>query len=234
MQCSKSLRRDNRRTATCHRPHLSSYNGLPLVHWGDSMTLPTRRIRLAAVCCGIAGLATQADAQQAAPLALSYGLEARAEAAKPAPSLVTRCTGVTWMAALNACGRELLARIAPVGEVITRAVVTSSDAPPTGWMVMGIAPAEPAATRSDFDLPALGATGAPAESRYVRSAGGREALIGSSRTADLLLRLGSKHRFKNNEEGGWDMYRFNDTGYQTHLQTNGHKALGVELLVPFQ
>ena len=197
------------------------------------MSFGLKTIRLAAVCCGV--LATQAYAQQSAPLALSYGLEARAETAKPAPSAVTRCTGVTWMAAINACGRELLARIAPVGEALTKAVVSSSDVPPTGWMVMGIAPAEPSPARSDSaDLPALGATGGTPEPRYVRSAGGREALIGSSRTADLLLRVGSRNRIRNNEEGGWDMYRFQDNGYQTHLQNNGHKALGVELLVPFQ
>src|SRR5687768_16294735 len=126
------------------------------------MTFPTRTIRLAAVCCGLAGLlATHAYAQQSAPLALSYGLEARAEGAKPAPTLVTRCTGFNWMAAVNACGRELLARIAPAGEAITRAVVSSSDTPPAGWMVMGVAPAEPTAARSDSasEPQALGATG---------------------------------------------------------------------------
>ena len=199
------------------------------------MTFRTKTIRLAAVCCGVAGvLATHAYAQQSAPLALSYGLEARGEAAKPAPALVTRCTGFNWMAAVNACGRELLSRIAPAGEAISRAVVSSSDTPPAGWMVMGVAPAEPAPARSDSEPLALGATSAAAESRYVRSAGGRETLIGSSRTADLLLRVGSRTRIKNNEESGWDTSRFNDTGYQTHLQNNGHKALGVELHVPFQ
>jgi hypothetical protein len=90
---------------------------------------------------------------------------------------------------------------------------------------------ENVAVRAD-ELPALGG-GAP-EQRYLRSAGGRDALIGSSRTADLLLKFGSKHRLRSSEEGGWDWYRFTDTTYQTHLQNNGHKALGVELLVPFQ
>ena len=50
---------------------------------------------------------------------------------------------------------------------------------------------------------------------------------GSSRSADLSLRIGSKHRFKNEES-------FTDTVYQNHVSNNGHKAVGVELLVPFQ
>ena len=62
------------------------------------------------------------------------------------------------------------------------------------------------------------------------SAGGREALIGSTRTADILFRLGSKYRANAND----DAYKFTDANYESHVQNNGHKAVRVELLVPFQ
>lgn len=186
---------------------------------------------------GAAALAASASLMAAAPLcaqqslSLSYKLDVRAEAAQPVAA-VNRCAGFHW-ASLAGCGRDLLARIAPLAERAVRAVSPSTD----GAVIVdatgstSAASVENVAMRGD-DLPMLGG-GAP-EQRYVRAAGGREALIGSSRTADLLLKFGSKHRLRSSEEGGWDWYRFNDTTYQTHLQNNGHKALGVELLVPFQ
>lgn len=164
-------------------------------------------------------------------LSLSYKLDVRTDTAPPVPA-VNRCAGFQW-ASLAGCGRDLLAKIGPLAERAVKAVSFSRDGAITADATgsTSAAPAESVAMRAD-ELPTLGG-GAP-EQRYVRAAGGREALIGSSRTADLLLKFGSKHRLRSSEEGGWDWYRFNDTTYQTHLQNNGHKALGVELLVPFQ
>lgn len=168
-------------------------------------------------------------------LALSYKLDVRGEGVEQPASQLNRCTGFSWVASIGACGRELLARLALVTERIAHGVPAESDGavaavPATGSSPVGDAPSRRAEAAPE--LPMLG--GAAAETRYLRSAGGRDALIGSSRTADLLLRFGSKHRFRSNDEGGWDWYRFNDTAYQNHLENKGHKAVGVELLVPFQ
>lgn len=129
---------------------------------------------------------------------------------------MNRCAGFNWMSSIGACGRELFARITP------------PRAPDGVYSKVSFEPAEVAAVP---DLPALG--GYTPEPR-IRSAAGREALIGSTRSADLMLRLGSKYRFKGAEDGGWDIYKFTDMRYENHVQNNGHKAVGVELLVPFQ
>lgn len=193
------------------------------------ITIPQR------ISHGAAALAVSSSMLAASPLyaqqslSLSYKLDVRTETAQPAPS-VNRCAGFHWTS-LAGCGRDLLAKIAPLAERAVRAVSPSADGAPDATGSTSAAPVENVATRAD-DLPTLGG-GAPAQ-RYVRAAGGREALLGSSRSADLQLKFGSKHRLRSSEEGGWDWYRFSDTTYQTHLQNNGHKALGVELLVPFQ
>lgn len=186
---------------------------------------------------GAAALAVSSFVLAASPLyaqqslSLSYKLDVRTDTAPPVPA-VNRCAGFQW-ASLAGCGRDLLAKIGPLAERAVKAVSLSRDGAITADATgsTSAAPAENVAMRAD-ELPTLG--GGVPEQRYVRAAGGREALIGSSRTADLLLKFGSKHRLRSSEEGGWDWYRFNDTTYQTHLQNNGHKALGVELLVPFQ
>jgi hypothetical protein len=125
----------------------------------------------------------------------------------------------------------LLARIAPITERVTKALpfVGSAAAPSESAVPATFAPAE--TTAKAEELPTL--LPPPAEARAVRT-GNRESVISSSRTADLLLRFGSSHRFKANDESASEWSRFSDTTYQTHLQNNGHKALGLELLVPFQ
>jgi len=186
---------------------------------------------------GAAALAVSSSLIVAGPLyaqqslSLSYQLDVRAETARPAPT-VNRCAGFHW-ASLAGCGRDFLTKINPLAPREVRAVSLSTDSTVSSDATgsTSASPVENVAVRAD-DLPLLG--GSAAEQRYIRSAGGREALIGSSRSADLLLKFGSKHRLRSSEEGGWDWYRFNDTTYQTHLQNNGHKALGVELMVPFQ
>jgi hypothetical protein len=150
-------------------------------------------------------------------LALTYKIDARPSAAEHAPVTMNRCAGFNWMSSIGACGRELLTRVTPqrVADGIS-ARMNAFD------------PTEVAAVP---DLPSLG--GHAPEAR-ARSAAGRETLLGSTRSADLLLRLGSKNRSKGTEDSGWDMHKFTDMKYETHVQNNGHKALGVELFVPFQ
>jgi hypothetical protein len=149
-------------------------------------------------------------------LALSYKLDPHAEALPQAPSPVSRCAGLNWVTSIGACGRELFSRVAPTRSA-DGVYARSNSYEPTE---VAVAP----------DLPSLGAQ--PAEPR-VRSVGAREPLIGSSRTADLMLRLGSKYR-RALEESGWNAYKFTDMNYESHVLNNGHKAVGVELLVPFQ
>ena len=148
-------------------------------------------------------------------LALTYKLvDARPDTTQQAPTAMNRCAGFNWMISIGACGRELLTRIAPArgteGYYSAATVIESVATAP--------------------DLPSLGTS--VAEPR-VRSVGGREAVIGSTRSADVLLRLGSQYRLKGNEEG-MNAYKFTDANYESHVQNNGHKAVGVELLVPFQ
>lgn len=173
--------------------------------------LKTKICCYAAAFAGLSVAATSAHAQ----LAMSYRLDVRPETAQHVPAVVNRCAGFNWMSSVGACGRELLVRIAP-GERSDRGATFESGEVATG-----------------AELPTLGTPSS--EPRLLRSAGGREALIGSSKTADLLFRFGSKFRTKSSEEGGWERwYRFRDTTYDNYVEANGHKAVGVELLVPFQ
>jgi len=165
------------------------------------------------------------------PLSLSYNLDVKADGVQTVAPQVSRCAGFNW-AALAGCGRELLSRITLPTE---RRVGTVPPAPDDAASREAAAPAptvlaDSAVTRADE--PVIPVTAA-VEARSARAFAAREALSGSSRTADLQLRFGSKHRFKGTEESGADWYRFTDTTYQTHIQNNGHKALGVELHVPF-
>ena len=168
----------------------------------------------AALCAAVSCVAVSASAQS---LALTYKLDARPDTPQQAPASLNHCAGFNWMTSIGACGRELFARIAPP---------RGSD----GAYFSGTA-LEPVEVAAVPDLPSLGT---PSVEPRIRRAGGREALIGSTRTADLLFRLGSKYRLKGGEDSGWDVYKFTDANYESHVQNNGHKAVGVELLVPFQ
>ena len=115
---------------------------------------------------------------------------------------------------VNPCAGFNWAALAGCGRELLARIAPARERP-----VGSVPAADDAASREA----AASAPPAPAESVPLRS-----------RAADLMLRLGSKHRFKATEDSGAEWYRFSDTTYQTHLQNNGHKALGVELLVPFQ
>lgn len=166
-------------------------------------------------CLGVAfaamlTIATPAHAQ----LALSYKLDVGTPRAEQPEVVVSPCAGLNWMTSIGACGRELLARVAHAGRPDNLAVF------------------EPAPGSAQSELPDLGRP--EREPRFLRSAGGKEALVANSKTADFLLRIGSKFRLRGADEGGWEWYRFSDVNYDNHVKVNGHKSVGVELLVPFQ
>lgn len=149
-----------------------------------------------------------------AQLALSYKLEMGSPRVVQADTAVSACAGFNWLASIGNCGRELFTRIAQNPKPENLAVY------------------EPVPVAGQTELPELGQP--EFMPRLLRAAGGREALLANSRTADLLLRVGSKFRLRGSDEGGWEWYRFTDTTYDNYVKSNGHKALGVELLVPFQ
>ena len=166
--------------------------------------------------------------EQKRPLAMTYQiLGIKAETAKPAPMAENRCAALTWVASIGACGRDLLAKILPRTERASSNSEESAAAPEAA--IERRVAADPGLPRSDVvatvQLPTLGSAEQP---RAARPSSTRDALLGSNRSADLLLRVGSKHRYSPNDES------FTDANYQAHMQNNAHKALGVELLVPFQ
>jgi hypothetical protein len=55
----------------------------------------------------------------------------------------------------------------------------------------------------------------------------------AGRAPDVSLRFGSQNRLRVLEESR-EAARFTDMGYESHVQSNAHKAVGIELLVPFQ
>lgn len=170
--------------------------------------------------------------EQKRPLAMTYQiLGIRAETAKPAPTAENRCAALTWVASIGACGRDLLAKILPRTERAARQPenegeqsASASDTAVATERRVAASPAPRSDVVATVELPALGSV----EPRAARAAPASDALLGSNRSADLLLRVGSKHRYNANDE------RFTDANYQAHVQNNSHKTLGVELLVPFQ
>jgi hypothetical protein len=169
---------------------------------------PKKICGLAAALAALLAVATSTHAQ----LAMSYKLDVRTQRAEQPHVVVNRCAGLNWMTSIGACGREVLSKIAHAAR---------SDSAPSF---------EAAPTTAE--LPELGTPErAP---RLLRSGGGREGLLASSKTADLLLRVGSKLSPRGKDEGGLEWYRFTDTTYENHVKNNGHKAVGVELLLPFQ
>lgn len=171
---------------------------------------PRKICGLAAALAALLAVATSTHAQ----LAMSYKLDVRTQRAEQPRVVVNRCAGLNWMTSIGACGREVLSKIAHAARSDSAASFEAAPVPTTGG------------------LPELGTPErAP---RLLRSGGGREGLLASSKTADLLLRVGSKLRLRGNDEGGLEWYRFTDTTYENHVKNNGHKAVGVELFLPFQ
>ena len=160
-------------------------------------------------------LAPSAGAQG---LALDYKLNVNSESAQPRAMSSNRCAGLNWLTSLGACGRDLLMRISSAARTEAEGP-SAADSPPT------FEPALPNA-----ELPNLGV---PLAEPVLRSGGGKEALVGNSKAVDVLFRFGSKYRLRSADEG-WEWYRFTDYAYENRRSNSLHKAVGVELLVPFQ
>ena len=191
-----------------------------------------RLLSLAALTACLSVSAPALSEGEKRPLSMSYQiLGIKSETAKPAPVPANRCGALTWLSSIGACGRDLLAKIAPSAERHPPALASegedSTAAADSGAATDRRVAVDAGLSRTDvvatIQLPALSP-----EDHAVRAAPAREALSGTSRSADLLLRVGSNHRVNPND------VTFTDANYQAHVQNNGHKALGVELLLPFQ
>jgi hypothetical protein len=186
-----------------------------------------RNTAFAATCAALlVALAAPAGAQS---LALSYGLDA-ANAPQPARavSLIDRCSGLTWAAAVAAACSALHAFTARMTSSATAdaPAPVSADAAPAPRRVRvagGYSAADAPPPR--FELPTLGS---PAEARVLRAASGDDA-----GGIDFNLRFGSRYR-GTPSNNGFDVYKFSDVTAENRMQTNGVRNVGVELLVPFR
>lgn len=196
-----------------------------------------RRYRPRAASIGAVLLAALSPVAGAQSLSLSYGLDpsSASEAPKPAP-FVNRCSGLTWAVTLAAsCVADITtARVASAvaslrHEAAPPPAATADAAATRRVAVVGAYSADEASPRR-YELPTLGS---PSESRVIRATGGRDDYIGSARNVDLNLRFGSKYRMRQGDEG-WEVYKYSDVTAENRLPSSGVKAVGVELLVPFQ
>jgi hypothetical protein len=197
------------------------------------MGISARQTSFAAVLFASCGLLPAVGWAQA--LALSYNLNTTPHQAYPPVSLLDRCGGgLQWIMPLaGPCN------IHPPSS--TFAYHVSADSYSVGNTHQAVSKVEtrdsrnavrrdsPEATAPAESLPLLGST---ADTRFLRMAGGKDALTGNVKTVDLMFRFGPKYRVRSSEEG-WEIYKFTDVVHENRITTNA-KALGVELLFPFQ
>ena len=165
------------------------------------------RVACSALVIGVSCVTVPAGAQS---LALSYDLGVRADLVARVALPADQCSGSDWLNAIALCARDREA-----------AALSSPED-------------NAAASARGSRRVSVGATGqAPAATIPQGLQAGEDPLDGRRRTADVSLRLGSKNRLLSPEENR-DVGRFVDTPYERYLQNNAHKAIGLELLVPFQ
>jgi hypothetical protein len=190
--------------------------------------------------CSTAALAASCTvfcaAAGAQSLAMSYNLDpVSADAPQKAPSLVDRCAGLTWATSLAArCNSGPFALLPPAPPAASvEAVPAVAEATDSAQRKADFAEnvAAGGETFSGFSLPILGSAGTDA--RLLRAASANEVPAESGKTLDLLFRFASKYRLSNTEEG-WAVTRFKDVTSENRTQASGVKAVGVELLFPFQ
>jgi hypothetical protein len=171
-------------------------------------------LRVAAVssCFFVAPVAAQS-------LALSYTLEARNVVA-PRFVDVSACTANNWLTSIVGCGRELISVIAAVPESglnpTSAGHSTDASALPSGARLLDAGYTQQGLHRTDGPSDAATRT------------------AGFSRTADLMLRFGRPGARMAEEPSGRDLPRFIDANYETHVQSNAHKNIGIELLLPLR
>ena len=152
-------------------------------------------------------------------LALSYTLEARNVVA-PRSAHVSSCTANNWFTSIVGCGRELISLIAAAQE---SALNPTSAGHSTDGLTM---PSGARLLGAGYTQQGLHRTEGPSEAA-TRTAG-------FSRTAYLMLRFGRPGVRTAEESTGRDLPRFIDANYETHVQSNAHKNIGIELLLPLR
>jgi hypothetical protein len=161
-----------------------------------------------ALVIGVNWATVPVDAQS---LVLSYDLGVRRDVVERVALPADQCSGSDWLNAIASCARD--------GE----AAALSSPEDSAAASTRGI---------RRVTVGAIGQATAAAIPHQALQAG-EDALDGRRRTADVSLRFGSKNRLLSPEENR-DMARFVDAPYESYLHSNAHKAIGLELLVPFQ
>lgn len=197
------------------------------------MSISARQTCFAAVLFASCGLLPAVGWAQA--LALSYNLNTTPHQAYPPVSLLDRCGGLQWIMPLaGTCN------IHPPSSTFAYPATAASYFVGTTHEAVskvekkdssnGVRRVSPEATSAPAEsLPLLGSA---TDTRFLRIAGGKDALMGNAKTVDLMFRFGPKYRLRSSEEG-WEIYKFTDVAQENRATTNA-KALGVELLFPFQ
>jgi len=199
------------------------------------------KIKVTSLCgAAIVGVCTSlaCGAAIAQNLALTYQLEPKTDLAPQAPRMIDRCFGSTWAASFGVgCGTPTADATVPLpGE---SEPLLSANKPAASTEVL------PSEATGNQRRDSAESVGGPAdaysvlpvlrsptpETGPVRIAGSKEALLGNSKTVDLMFRFGTKYRLRTGDEG-WDVYKFSDAAYENRVQNN-QKAVGVELLFPF-
>lgn len=187
-------------------------------HWGAVLAAAA-----VPLLTGIAPAAAQS-------LALTYALgesgpvPARAGVAIP-------CLGPGWQMSPEGCRRELRARFTAL---LPGALPAEKGMPPLEPETAPV-PGEAAATGElrvqPAWRPAPTLPGLPIAAEPGPQAAGASGSRGGA--GELVFRVGNSLRAFEREEAGAGGSRFTDLRYEAHRQSKGHKALGVELFVPF-
>jgi hypothetical protein len=164
------------------------------------------KLACTALMIGVSWAAMPARAQS---LALSYDMDVRRETVERVTLPNYQCSGSDWLSLIASCTRDREALSSPEESATAQA--------------------------SGIRRVTVGAAGhaAPAAIPHQALQTADDASDLRRRAADVSLRIGSKNRPIPTDESR-DLPRFVDTPYENYLQSNAHKAIGLELLVPFQ
>jgi hypothetical protein len=202
------------RHCAARRVEKSAYNQISccitIESLGEDRGVPRRkktRIACSALVIGISWPAIDAGAES---LALTYALDVRKDAVEHVALPTRQCSGSDWLNAIAPCARD-------------------------GAAALSSAEKNASVTAISERRVTVGAAGyaAPAAIPHEALQAGDDALDSRRRTSDVSLRLGSKNRLVSAEERR-DMPRFVDAPSESYVHSNAHKAIGLELLVPFQ
>jgi hypothetical protein len=170
-------------------------------------------------------------------LALSYGLEVESARTVQLVTPVDRCIGRGHAFIASACSspgwklptNATVADTLPVRASVPAANAAAKDVATDGDSRDTESPSPELTVTPLYELPLLGS--AEADARLPRLEGSKD-LTGNLKTVDVNFRLGSRYRLTSADDG-WGPYKFTDVAYESRVQNN-MKALGLELLFPFQ